>query len=95
MSPDGRMINSLALIYTVREVEGIESFRITQKTVTSFHVQLVRNERFSDKNNERIRSGWSQLLRSPVNVTFEYLPELPMERSGKFRHVVSELGRSP
>jgi phenylacetate-CoA ligase len=36
LAPDGRMINSLALIYSVREVDGIERFRITQKTLTRF-----------------------------------------------------------
>ena len=93
-SPDGRAINSLALIYSVREIEGIERFKITQKTLTSFHVQLVRNARYSTNSEERIRKGWTQLLRAPVTVTFEYLQELPIDRSGKFRHVVSDLQAS-
>jgi phenylacetate-CoA ligase len=93
-SPDGRAINSLALIYSVREIEGIERFKITQKTLTSFHVQLVRNPRYSTNSEERIRKGWTQLLRAPVTVTFEYLQELPIDRSGKFRHVVSDLQAS-
>jgi len=92
LAPDGRMINSLALIYSVREVDGIERFRITQKTLTRFHVQLVCTSRYSSSDGEEhIRKGWTQLLRAPVTVTFEYLTELPLERSGKFRHVVSEL----
>jgi hypothetical protein len=70
-------------------------FRITQKTTTSFHIQLVRNDRYSAGGEERIRKNWSQLLRSAVTVTFEYLPELPVERSGKFRHVVSEVTAAP
>ena len=91
LAPDGRMINSLALIYSVREVEGIERFRITQKTLTTFHVQLVCTTKYSRAGEEHIRMAWTQLLRAPVTATFEYLNELPMERSGKFRHVVSEL----
>lgn len=91
VTSDGRIINSLALIYPVREVEGIEQFRICQKAVDSFHVQVVRNSRFQEDGEDRIRKGWAQLLRSPVQVTFEYLPALPLELSGKFRHVVSEL----
>jgi phenylacetate-CoA ligase len=91
VSADGRVINSLALIYAVREIEGIERFRITQKSVHSFHIQLVRNDRFSPGSEERIRKNWNQLFRSAITVTFEYLSELPLERSGKFRHVVSEV----
>ena len=85
------MINSLALIYSVREVEGVERFRIRQKSLDSFHVQVVRGRGFSGDGEQRIRDGWSQLLRSPITVTFEYLPELPLDRSGKFRHVVSDV----
>jgi phenylacetate-CoA ligase len=94
LAPDGRIINSLALIYAVRAIEGIERFRVTQKTLTSFHVQLVRNGSYSPQSEDRIRKAWTQLLRAPLSVTFEYLPDLPLERSGKFRHVISELQTS-
>ena len=95
LAPDGRMINSLALIYSVREVDGIERFRITQQTLTGFRIQMVCNSRYSAAGEGHIRKGWTQLLRAPVTIAFEYLPELPLERSGKFRHVVSELPNSP
>lgn len=96
VAPDSRIINALALIYPIREEEGIEQFRIYQKTVDRFHVQVVRNESFQAAGADRIRKSWSQLLRTPLDVTFEYLPELPKESSGKFRHVISEVpaGRS-
>jgi phenylacetate-CoA ligase len=93
---DGRLINALALVYPVREVEGIEEFRICQKAIDRFAVQVVRNARFETGCEERIRHAWESLLRSHVQVTFEYLPHLAPEPSGKFRHVVSDLsaGRS-
>lgn len=91
VAPDGRIINSLALIYAVREIEGIERFRISQKAVDCFHIQVVRNHNLPDNTEDRIRRAWSQLLRASLRVTFEYLPELPVEPSGKFRHIVSEL----
>jgi len=91
LAADGRVINSLALIYPVREIEGIERFRVCQKSLDSFHVQVVRNENFPSDAEDRIRRNWVQLLRAPIRVTFEYPRELPLEKSGKFRHVVSEL----
>lgn len=91
VAPDGRIINSLALIYAVREIEGVERFRIYQKALDRFHIQLVTNGQFTDTAEERIRKGWTQLLRVPVTVAFEYVPDLPLERSGKFRHVVCEV----
>jgi phenylacetate-CoA ligase len=91
VAPDGRIINSLALIYALREVEGIEQFRIRQKEADCFQVQIVRNERFPSDGEDRIRYEWAKLLRASVYVTFEYLASFPAERSGKFRHLVSEL----
>lgn len=92
VAADGRMINSLALVYLVREVEGIGEFRICQKQIDNFHVQIVRSNSYPESGENHIRRGWEKLLRCPLRVTFEYLPALPRERSGKFRHVVSELG---
>ena len=91
LAPDGRIINSLALIYAVREIPGVARFRIYQKSPDRFHMQIVKNADFSQASEERIRHGWTQLMRAPVTVTFEYLAELELERSGKFRHVISEL----
>jgi len=91
VAPDGRIINSLGMVYPVREIEGIEQFRIYQKKTDCFHIQMVCSTQFRKQDESRIRTAWSQLLRSPLVVTFEYLPTLPAERSGKFRHVISEL----
>lgn len=91
VSADGRVINSLALIYPLREVTGIEQFRIYQHSVDSFHVELVRNGAFTTDAEETIRQIWAKLFRSAIHVTFEYLPRLSPDRSGKFRHVVSRV----
>ncbi len=91
VAPDSRIINSLALVYPLRELPGIEQFRIYQRRVDYFHVQIVRSAEFRQDSEDGIRRSWSQLLRSPVEVTFEYLTKFPPDASGKFRHVISEL----
>jgi hypothetical protein len=84
------------LIYAVREVEGIERFRVCQKRVDCFHVQLIRDARFPADGEDRIREAWKKLFRVSLEITFEYVDAFPVEHSGKFRHIVSELpaGRS-
>jgi len=91
VAPDGRLINALALVYPLREIEGIEQYRICQKRVDCFHVQLVCNGAFEKKGEDKIRAGWQQLLRTPLQVTFEYLDRIPADPRGKFRHIVSEV----
>lgn len=91
VAPDGTILHALSVIYILREIEGIEQFRIRQKTVDRFHVQLVRNQHYKIESEARILQGLRQRLRAPVDVTIEYLPALQPERSGKFRHVISEV----
>jgi phenylacetate-CoA ligase len=91
VAPDGRLINALALVYPLREVEGIEQYRICQKEPDWFHVQLTCGDHVRAAAEDRIRTGWQQLLRAPVRITFEYLPRIPAEARGKFRHIVSEV----
>jgi phenylacetate-CoA ligase len=88
---DGTVLHALSVIYILREIEGIEQFRIRQKQVDRFHVQLVRNGSYRIESESRIRDGLRKRLRAPVEVTIEYLQSLPAEPSGKFRHVISEL----
>jgi phenylacetate-CoA ligase len=91
VTPDGRIMHGQSMVSLLMEVEGIEQFRICQKRVDYFHVQIVRNERFRQESEERIQRRWCDRLRSRVDMKFEYVPRLPSESSGKFRHIVSEL----
>lgn len=91
LAADGRLLHPSSLLSVLREIEGIEQVRIYQRRTDGFHVQLVSNGKFRREFEDRIRELWSKRLRSPLQVTFEYLAELPRERSGKFRHIVSEL----
>ena len=91
VTPDGRIMHGQSVVALLMEVEGIEQFRICQKRVDHFHVQIVRNERFREQCETQIRKRWCDRLRAQVDLTFEYVRVFPPERSGKFRHIVSEL----
>jgi phenylacetate-CoA ligase len=95
LAPDGRRINSLALVYPLREIPGIEQYQIRQKALDVFHVQMACNQEYSRDSEAQIVAGWQQLMRTPIDVRFEYMPRVPPDPRGKFRHVVSELSGSP
>jgi phenylacetate-CoA ligase len=97
VAPDGRVLHALSVIYVLREVEGLEQFRVRQKTLDSFQIQIVKNERYRTESEARIRKGLEQRLRAPLKVTIDYFPALPPEASGKFRQVISDVAwdRSP
>ena len=91
VAPDGRVMHGLSLIYVMREITGIKAFRITQEKVTSFKVQIVRDEKYESCSEERIRKSIMQRLKSPVDVGISYLESIPPTPSGKTRHIISEV----
>ena len=91
LTPDGRIMNALGVVYPLRELAGIEQFRICQKELDRFHIQLVTNGDFHPESENILLRKWEQLMNCPLHVTFEYLSDLSRENTGKFRHVISEL----
>jgi phenylacetate-CoA ligase len=93
VTPDGRVMHGLALIYVLRKVVGVEQFRITQKSVNEFHLELVTSTDFRRESELAIRDEFQQRLRAPVNVHIHYSSTMPVGKNGKFRYVVSEVGK--
>jgi phenylacetate-CoA ligase len=91
VAADGRLMHGLSLIYVLRKLDGIDQFRIVQKTVSNFELQLVTNGFFSRKLEADIRREFRERLRAPVEVKIRYLTSIPPLKSGKFRYVISEV----
>lgn len=88
---DGTIMHALALIYVLREVPGIRQFKIIQTSLDQLKVQLVPEADWQASNAAVITSGLKQRLGYNIQVQIEYLPEIPPEKSGKFRYVVSQV----
>ncbi|HHZ88704.1 MAG TPA: phenylacetate--CoA ligase family protein [Chromatiaceae bacterium] len=88
---DGTMMHGLALIYVLRDVESVETFKIIQESKTLLRVLLVANADFSDTDNMTILSGLQKRMGEGVDVVIERVDEIPAEKSGKFRFVVNKI----
>jgi hypothetical protein len=84
-------MHGLALIYTVRDLPGVERFRIEQMSL-----DLTSSASLPDRPSTlRPRSGSCAISRrawampSPIRV--ERVPVIAAESSGKFRYVVSQV----
>ena len=95
VAADGTILHALSVIYVLREIEGIEQFRVHQREVDRFHIQVVKNQRYEIESESRIRAGLEKRLQIPLRVTIEYLPNLAPEGSGKFRQVISDVSLNP
>jgi phenylacetate-coenzyme A ligase PaaK-like adenylate-forming protein len=91
VAPDGRVLHGLSVIYVVREITGIAAFRITQRRITEFELEIVPGPDYDPHCESRIRDGFSKRLRAPVSVNIVYRGAIAPTASGKVRHVVSEV----
>lgn len=89
---DGKTVmHGLALIYVIRELTGVQAFKIIQESLERVRVLLVVDERFCSGDEETIRQGFRSRLGAGVTVSVERVDEIEPEKSGKFRYVVSHV----
>jgi phenylacetate-CoA ligase len=91
VTPAGKVLHGLALIYKVRDTEGVESFKIVQEDYDRIRLILVVNDHYTPAGEESIRTDWLKRLGEEVNVSVEYTERIATEKSGKFRYVESKV----
>jgi phenylacetate-CoA ligase len=88
---DGTVLHGLALIYVVRDLPGIESFKVIQESRDRTRVLLVRGPGFEADAVASIVEGFKRRLGDRVDVRVEIVEAIAPEKSGKFRYVVSHV----
>ncbi|MBM4136447.1 MAG: phenylacetate--CoA ligase family protein, partial [Nitrospira sp.] len=92
VTPDGRWQHGLSLIYVVRDIPGVEEFKIIQEALDSIRVILrVHENLFPQNGTKRIIEGIKKRMGKVVNVQVEKVPEIERDASGKYRYVVSKV----
>jgi phenylacetate-CoA ligase len=67
----------------------ILAFKIIQESLDSTRVLTVSEEELSPELVEKIKVGFKARLGQGVRIAVEEVTEIPAEKSGKFRYVVS------
>jgi phenylacetate-CoA ligase len=91
VAKDGTVMHGLALIYVVRDLPGIEKFKIVQESLDRTRVLLVPAANFDPAIIERISVGMRERLGADVHIDVETVQDIASERSGKFRYVTSRV----
>jgi phenylacetate-CoA ligase len=86
---DGTVMHGLALIYAVRDVAGVQAFKIVQHDRDRTEVLLVVSPAFDPASDRRIVDDFRRRLGDGVSVEITKVDRIPAEPSGKHRYVVS------
>jgi phenylacetate-CoA ligase len=89
---DGTVMHGLALIYVVRDLPGVEKFKIVQESVDHTRVLLVLSPGADHRALAgRISAGMAERLGSEVKIEVKIVDDIPSEASGKYRYVTSKI----
>ena len=91
VAADGTVLHGLALIYILRDLPGIERFKVTQETRTRTRVELVPDGRFEAGVVPVIIEGFRRRLGAEVEVEVQTVTAIAPEPSGKYRYIVSRV----
>ena len=89
--PDGVIMHALAVIYVLRAVEGIAEFKLVQHALRDVEVLLVPDGRWSNACHTQVIAGLAARLGNEVRIRIRLVEEIPVEASGKYRYVVSNV----
>lgn len=89
---DGTVLHGLALIYVLRDLEGVDAFKIIQNSLDKTTVQVVRGLTYQEALAEqKITGEFKKRLGASVHIEVEYCDSIATEQSGKFRYVISHV----
>lgn len=86
-----RQMHALALIYVLREAEGLRQFRITQRSLDLVEVEIVTGPAFTPEVEAAVAEGLRERLGSGVAVRILRRERIAPTASGKHACVVSEI----
>lgn len=89
VAQDGTIMHGLALIYILRDLPQVHAFKIVQESLDLTHVYVVSENGLSPKIVKNIELGFKDRLGQEVKISIHEVAEIPAEKSGKFRYVVS------
>ena len=89
VAQDGTIMHGLALIYILRGLPQVRAFKIVQESLDLTHVYVVSENGLSPNIVKDIKLGFKDRLGREVTISIHEVAEIPAEKSGKFRYVVS------
>ncbi len=91
-SPENGKINLGNVSNTLKDTKGIIKFQVIQDSLNELLIRIVADKKEYDSKTERIfLSNWRDRVGSKMTVKLEFVDDIPVEKSGKFRMVKNNI----
>lgn len=94
-TPSGRIIPGEQIVALFLGISGIRRYQVTQRTLDSLDLSLVRDADFDDAVLSEIEKRFAPLIDPGMNLRIEFADDIPRLASGKTRVTVSLLDDAP
>ncbi len=91
VAADGTVLHGLSLVYILRDLPGVQAFKVIQETQALTRVLLVVDQHFSDASLDLIQTGFKRRLGNEVVIVVDLVDQIAAEKSGKYRYIVSHV----
>ncbi len=91
VTQDGTVMHGLALIYILRDLPQIRTFKIVQESIDLTRVSVVSDNRLTQPLVDQIRNSFKERLGQNVEIVIDEVTDIAPEKSGKFRYVISKV----
>jgi phenylacetate-CoA ligase len=89
VTPDGKYVNDAILEYTF--AQGIKRFRAVQNSRDTLNIKIVKTNDLSDQVMVEYKKKLVKSLGDALHISYEFVPEIEPEKSGKLRYFISNL----
>jgi phenylacetate-CoA ligase len=94
VTPDGRMISPSILTHPFKPFDQIVMSQLVQERVDTLRVRVVPSSRFSEQEQQSLLRALQERLGKEMRIDLELVQDIPREKSGKFRWVISRVDHS-
>ena len=89
ITPEGKRI--MRFDYIFKDTDQIKEAQVVQKKHGSIEINIVRREGYSSETENDLSNQVKEWISPNIEVSYNYMTEIPRESNGKFRAVKSEL----
>lgn len=90
-TPAGHVLPGEFFPHMLKDVPGLERFRLVQRQLDRLDLSIVRGPGFDDASLAYIRREVNKVLGDSIELRCDFVDEIPLTPSGKLRVTVSEL----
>ncbi len=89
VTPDGRQVGRLDFLF--KDSSNINEAQLIQETDEDLTVKVVKSADYKAGDERSLLENIKKYLGDQINVHIEYVKEIPREKNGKFRQIISKV----